>query len=475
MNSTSQRKPDQVLLDITDYVLDSRAHGRAALDAAHLCLADALACALEALNHPECVKLLGPVVPGTIVPSGARVPGTAFTLDPATATFNLGCMIRWLDFNDACSGALTTHPSDSVAPILMVADYLSRQRIAGRHAPLVMHDVLDAMVRAYEIQGALGLLNDFRKFGVDQPLLARVAGAAVVARMLGGTHDEVLSAVSNAWIESSLSVVRNAPNIGPRKNWATADGSFDAVRLALMALKGEPGYPWVLSAKELGFYDARCGGEPLKFEGAYGDKMIQRCMFKLVPAGIHGQTAAECAFRLHPLVKDRLGEIGRVIMHCHAALKRIMDKRGALRNAADRDHCAQYVVAIGLLHGRIAAEDFEDEFAADSRIDALREKTVLIEDARYTADFSDSQKRSSANAVQIQFKDGSSTPKIAVEYPLGHPRRRAEALPQLQAKFASSLRRHFAPSQCNRILALCGDQRRLERTPVNEFVELFVV
>jgi 2-methylcitrate dehydratase len=383
-------------------------------------------------------------------------------------------MIRWLDLNDTCSGALTTHPSDAIAPILMTADYLSRVRIAARREPLVMRDVLEAMVKAYEIQGALGMLNDFRRFGIDQPLLTRVAGAAVVTHLLGGTRDEVLNAVSNAWIESSLLVVRHAPNIGPRKNWATADASFAAVRLAMMALKGEPGYPWVLTAKDYGFYDARCGGEALRFEAPYGENIIQRCMYKLVPAGMHGQTAAECAFKLHPLVKDRLGEVDRVTIRCHAVLKRIMDKRGALRNAADRDHCVHYLVALGLINGRIEAGDFSDGFAADPRIDALREKTFLVEEARYTADFSDPAKRSSANAVQVQFADGSSTPNVEVEYPIGHPRRRAEALPRLREKIRSSLRRRFPPARCERILAALDDRAGVERTAVSEFVALLI-
>lgn len=472
MNTKSQA-PDQVLTDIADYVSDFQVSD-AALAAARLCLADALACALDALDHPECTKLLGPLAPGTVVPNGARVPGTPYRLDPATATFNLGCMIRWLDYNDATSGALTTHPSDSLAGILMVADHVSRQRIAARKAPLTMRGVLDAMVRAYEIQGALGLLNDFRKHGIDQPLLTRVASAAVVTRLLGGTEDEVLNATSNAFIETTLSVVRNAPNIGTRKNWATADASFGAVRLAYMAIKGETGYPWVLSAKELGFYAARFGGEPLAFAGPFGDGVIRNVMFKFVPAGMHGQTAAECAFRLHPLVRDRLDEVERITLNCHRTLSRIMDKRGPLRNAADRDHCVQYLVALGLLHGHIAAHDFEDDFAADPRIDRLREKMALVVDDRYTRDFSDPAKRSSANAVQVFFTDGTSTGKIEVEYPAGHPRRRAEAATMLQAKFEAALKRRFAAGRCAQIAAVFDDASGLEAMPVHEFVDLLI-
>lgn len=465
-------KPDQVLTDIAEYVTRFEV-GPSAIDAARLCLIDALACALDALDHPECTKLLGPMVAGTIVPNGACVPGTSYVLDPAKGAFDLGCMIRWLDFNDATSGALTTHPSDSLAGILAVADHLSRQGIASGRPPLAMHTVLDAMVRAYEIQGALGLLNDFRKFGIDQPLLTRVASAAVVTRLLGGSEEEVLNATSNAFIETTLSVVRNAPNIGTRKNWATADASSGAVRLAFMAVKGEAGYPWVLTAKELGFYAARCNGEPLKFAGPLGDRVVQQVMFKFVPAGMHGQTAAECAFRLHGQVRNRLNEIERVTLRCHRTLMRIMDKRGPLRNAADRDHCAQYLVAVGLMHGRIGPHDFEDAFAADPRIDALRSRIEIAEDEGFTRDFSDPQKRSSANAVQVFFNDGSSTEEVEIEYPAGHPRRRGEALPMLAEKFERALRHRFEPGRCQRIIAMCDDATALARMPVNEFVDAF--
>jgi 2-methylcitrate dehydratase len=467
----TQTKPDQILADIADYVADYEITA-AARNAARLCLLDALACAFDALDHPECTKLLGPLVPGTIVPNGACVPGTAYVLDPASATFSLGCMIRWLDFNDAISGALTTHPSDSLSAILMVADHLSRERTTERKPPLVMRDVLNALVKVYEIQGALGLLNDWRKYGIDQPLLARVATAPVIARMLGGSREEVLNAASNAFIDSSLSIVRNPPNIGPRKNWATADANHAAVRLAYMAIKGEPGYPWVLTASELGLYAARLHGDTIELPGPFREGMIEQVMFKFVPAGMHGQTAAECAFRLHPSVRGRIGDIDRIILRCHRTLTRIMDKQGPLRNTADRDHCVQYIVAVGLLQGYIGPHDFEDDFAADPRIDALRARMELSEDERYTRDFADPSKRSSANAVQVHFKDGSSTPKVEVEYPAGHPHRRSEALPMLEAKFESALKRRFVAQRCTRITAVCQDAERLERTPVHGLVDL---
>ena len=467
--------PDAPLADIADYVAHHVVQDESSIAAARLCLSDGLACALEALDHPECVRLLGPLVAGTVVPHGARVPGTAYALDPATAAFDLACMIRWLDYNDACSGALTTHPSDNIGGILMVADHLTRARVASKAQPLVMRDVFAAIVKAYEIQGGLGLKNDFRKYGIDQPLLTRVASAAVLTGMMGGSRTEVLNAVSHAFIDTSLSVVRNAPNIGPRKNWATADAIHAAVRLAAMAVKGEPGYPWVLTAPELGFYAARCNGEPLVFPASYGESIIRQCMFKFVPAGMHGQTAAESAFRLHPAVRERLDDIERIDIRAHRALMRIMDKPGPLRNAADRDHCVQYIVALGLLHGKIDPDDFEDAYASDPRIDALRARMNLEEEPRYTRDFSDPEKRSSANAVRVHFRDGTSTALVEIDYPAGHPRRRAEALPWLREKFEGTLRRRFSPQRCMDVLAVCDDARRFDAMPVSEFVDMLAV
>jgi 2-methylcitrate dehydratase len=463
--------PDALLTDIADYVVTHRA-GDDAVATARLCLMDALACALWALDHPECTKLLGPLVPGTIVPHGACLPGTSHVLDPATAAFDLGCMIRWLDFNDASSGLLTTHPSDTIAAVLMLADHLSRQRLAAARKPLVVRDVLEAMVKTYEIQGGLGFANDFRKFGIDQPLLTRVALAPVLTRMVGGSRDQAFNALSNAWIDTSLAIVRNAPNIGTRKNWATADAGAEAVRLAYMAHRGEMGYPWVLSARELGLHDARCHGEPVRLSSALGEAVIGQVMFKLVPAGMHGQTAAECAFRLHPAVRDRIDRIERIVIRGHRALTRIMDKPGPLRNAADRDHCVQYIVAVGLLHGRLGPHDFEDEFAADPRIDALRAKMTLEEEERYTAHFHDPAKLSSANAVEVHFNDGAAGERIEIEYPAGHPRRREEALPLLRAKFDEALRRRFPRQRALEVRSLFEDGAWLEAMPVNEFTDL---
>ena len=465
--------PDRVLADIADYVLGGKI-GEPAMDSARLVLTDTLACALDALDHPECTKLLGPAVPGTVVPNGARVPGTSYELDPATAAFSFGSMIRWLDYNDTFTAAQGSHPSDNLGGILMLADHLSRRNLAEGRAPLTMRDVLKALVMAYEIQGCIAIENDFQAAGVDHPILTRVAGSAVLTRMLGGTRDEIINAVSNAWVEVPLALVRHAPNTGWRKSWAAAYASAAAMRFAQMAVKGEMGYPAVLTAKPYGFYQAAFRGKPFKFQRSYGDYVIRHSMFKFVTAGMHGQSAVECALRLHPLVKNRLSEVRQVVLHSQRALMGIMNKSGPLYNPADRDHCAQYVIAIGLIFGRLHAEDFEDRVAADPRIDALREKTVVVEDKRYSRNFYDPKKRSSSNALQVFFKDGTRTPKVEVEYPLGHPKRRAEVMPVLKAKLEASLGRRFARKRCEQILKLCSDARRLDRTPVNEFVDLLV-
>ena len=462
---------DGELADIADYVLGFEPSAEA-LDAARSCLMDTIACALDALDYPECTKLLGPVVRGTLVPHGARVPGTAFQLDPVKAAFDFGAMIRWLDTNDTFTAAQGSHPSDNLGAILMLADHLSRWRRAHGEAPMQVGEVLHYLVKAYEIQGCIAIDNDFQQRAIDHPTLTRVAGAAVLTHMLGGNRDQIVNAVSNAWVDCSLAVVRHAPNTGWRKSWAAADACFNAVRLALMARAGEMGYPSVLSAKRYGFYDARFGGKPFTFQRPYADYVIQHSMFKFVAAGMHGQSAVECALRLHPLVKDRIADIERIELRSQRALMGIMDKTGPLHNPADRDHCAQYVIAIGLLFGRLDARDFEDAVAADPRIDALRAKTAIVEEPAYSEGFYDPQRRTSANAIQITFSDGTQTPKVVVEYPAGHPRRRAEFMPTLQAKVRSSLAKRFAPGRQADIQALYDDPQRLAATAVDRFVDL---
>ena len=476
MTSNASPTYDAELAGIADYAMHYEAIGAEALVAARYSLFDTLACAFDALNFSECRNALAPMVPGMILAQGARVPGTGFELDPANAAFSLGCMIRWLDLNDAFSGAQGSHPSDNLAGILMLADYLSRQRLIAGGNPLRMRDVLVALIKAYEVQGCLALANDFseRATGMDQALLTRVASAAVLTTMLGGTREQVLSAVSNAWIDASLLVFRRAPNTNSRKNWACADAVFQAMRLAFMACKGEPGYPTVLTAPQYGFYDARFGGKAFQCPRPYEDYVIRNSMFKCVPGAMLSQSAVECAFRLHSLVKQRLDQVVRVDIRSQRPMIAALDKSGPLRNAADRDHCAQYMIALGLIYGCIRATDFGDTYAADPRIDALRSAMSITEEPRYTRDFHDPGKRSCANAVQVHFKDGSSTARIEIEYPLGHPSRRPELAPALRAKLEDSLRHRFSFSRSQALLEICDDFAKLEHMPVNEFVDLLV-
>jgi 2-methylcitrate dehydratase len=472
--------PDQVLVDIADYVTGYQVTSEEAYRTARLCLMDTLGCGLEALAYPACTKLLGPVVPGTIVPGGARVPGTPYQLDPVTAAFNIGAMIRWLDFNDAFLAAEWGHPSDNLGGILAVADWISCSAQPGipllRRGPLVVRDVLTAMIKAHEIQGVIALENSFNRVGLDHVLLVRVATAAVTAHMLGCTHAEIINAVSNAWIDGGcLRTYRHAPNTGSRKSWAAGDATSRGVYLALMALKGEMGYPSALSAKTWGFYDILFRGKAFKFQRPYSSYIMENTLFKIsFPAEFHAQTAVEAAIALHPQVKDRLEQVEKVVITTQESAMRIINKRGSLYNPADRDHCIQYMTAIGLIFGHLTAADYEDGVAADPRIDALREKMECVENPQYSRDYLDPEKRSIANAVQVFFKDGTHTENVAVEYPIGHKRRRKEGIPLLEEKFKTHLSRHIPAKQAAAILELCQDQARLEKTPVNEFVDLFV-
>ncbi len=475
--SNVRPEPDKVLTDIADYALGYEVTSTEAWNTARLCLMDTLGCGFEALSFPACTKLLGPIVPGTIVPNGAKVPGTQFQLDPVMAAFNIGAMIRWLDFNDTWLAAEWGHPSDNLGGILAVADYLSRRNVAEGKKPLMMHDVLQAMIKAHEIQGVIAIQNSFNRVGLDHVVLVKVATTAVVMAMLGGTRDETVNAVSNAWIDGqSLRTYRHAPNTGSRKSWAAGDATSRGVRLALMALKGEMGYPSALTAKTWGFYDVLFKGQPFKFDRPFGSYVMENVLFKIsFPAEFHAQTAVECAVKLHPEVKDRIDQIEKIVITTHESAIRIIDKKGPLGNPADRDHCIQYMTAIGLLKGNLVATDYEDNVAADPRIDALRDKMECVENKSYSRDYLNPEKRSIANAVQIFFKGGSKTADVAVEYPVGHRRRREEGIPLLEAKFQTNLARRFPAKQQSAILALCRDQERLEQTPVNEFVDLFVI
>jgi len=475
--SNVRPKFDKVLTDIADYVVDYRIRSEEAYNTARLCLMDTLGCGLEALEYPACTKLLGPIVPGTVVPNGAKVPGTPYQLDPVTAAFNLGAMIRWLDFNDTWLAAEWGHPSDNLGGILASADWLSRTRVAQRKQPLVMRDVLTAMIKAHEIQGVIALENSFNRVGLDHVVLVKVASTAVVTHMLGGTRDEIVNAVSNAWIDGqSLRTYRHAPNTGSRKSWAAGDATSRAVRLALMALRGEMGYPSALTAKTWGFYHVLFKDKPLRFKRTYGSYVMENVLFKIsFPAEFHAQTAVEAAVKLHPHVKDRLGEATKVVITTHESAIRIIDKKGPLHNPADRDHCLQYMTAIGLIKGNLVAADYEDDVARDPRVDALRAKMRCVENRQWTRDYLDPGKRSIANAVQIYFRDGSRSENVAVEYPVGHRRRRKEGVPLLEAKFRTNLARRFAPKQQQAILAACRDRPRLEEMPVHEFVDLFAL
>src|SRR4051812_5531437 len=475
--SSVQQKPDQVIQDIADYALKFSVKSDEAYNTARLCLMDTLGCGFEALSYPACTKLMGPIVPGTVVPNGAKVPGTSFQLDPVMAAFNIGCMIRWLDFNDTWLAAEWGHPSDNLGGILAMADYLSRTRVAAGKAPLTMRDVLTGMIKAHEIQGVIALENSFNRVGLDHVVLVKVASTAVVTAMLGGTRDEVVDAVSNAWIDGqSLRTYRHTPNTGSRKSWAAGDATSRAVRLALMTLKGEMGYPSALTAKIWGFYDVLFKGKPFTFTRKYGSYVMENILFKIsFPAEFHGQTAAECAVRLHGEVHDRVDDVKKIVITTHESAIRIIDKKGALNNPADRDHCIQYIVAIGLLKGNVEATDYEDDVAQDPRVDALRSKMVCVEKKQWTRDYLDPAKRSIANAVQIFFKDGTKTENIEVEYPIGHRRRRKEGVPLLEAKFKTNLARRFPAKQQAAIFRLCADQKRLEATPAHEFVDLFVI
>lgn len=478
--SNTRHNPDKVLADIADYALGFNIRSKDAYETARYCLMDTLGCGLEALEYPACTKLLGAIVPGTIVPNGAKVPGTQHQLDPVQAAFNIGTMIRWLDFNDTWLAAEWGHPSDNLGGILAMADWLSRNAVAAGRAPLTVRDVLTGMIKAHEIQGCIALENSFNKVGLDHVVLVKVASTAVVACMLGLNRDEVINAISLAWVDGqSLRTYRHAPNTGSRKSWAAGDATSRAVRLALIAKTGEMGYPSALSAKSWGFYDASFRGEKFSFQRPYGSYVMENVLFKIsFPAEFHAQTAAECAMRIHSEL-HRLGrtaeDIKRVRIRTHEAAMRIIDKKGPLDNPADRDHCIQYMTAVPLIFGRLTAADYEDEISRDPRIDALRAKITCIEDQRFTLDYHDPAKRSIANALTVEFKDGSSLKEVVCEYPIGHKRRRKEGMPLLVEKFRRNLARRFPRKQSDTIMGVCMNHDQLAAKPVNEFVDLFVI
>jgi 2-methylcitrate dehydratase len=467
---------DPVLVAIADYVCGYEIDSPEAYSTARYCLMDSLACAMLAMKFPGCTRLLGPMVPGAEMAGGARVPGTSFELEPAQAAFNLGLLIRYLDFNDTWLAAEWGHPSDNLGAILAVADYVSRRNLAEGKAPLSVQDVLTAMIKAHEIQGVLALENSFNKVGLDHVLLVRVASTAVVTRLLGGTRDQVVDAVSNAWIDGgALRTYRHAPNTGSRKSWAAGDACRRAVTLALMTLRGEMGYPSALTAKVWGFYDVLFKGRPFGFQRSYGSYVMENVLFKIsFPAEFHAQTAVECAMTLHPVVRDRIDDIERITIETQEAGARIIDKTGPLDNFADRDHCIQYMVAVPLIFGELTADSYTDELAADPRIDALRAKMEVRENVSFTEDYFDPEKRGIGNAVQVFFKDGSSTDRIEVSYPIGHRRRRGEGIPLLVEKFRKAVAAHYGADQARTIEEMVEDQSALEAMPVTDFVARWV-
>ena len=474
----SAKRPDwdRELTAIADYVCDTQIDSDLAFETAHYCLMDTLACSFQALDYPACTKLLGPVVPGATLSGGARVPGTSYELEPVMAAFNIGAMIRWLDFNDTWLAAEWGHPSDNLGGILAVADYLSRQNRAAGREPLTMHDVLAAMIKAHEIQGCLALENSFNRVGLDHVLLVRVASTAVVTRMLGGDRERVLNALSHAWIDGgALRTYRHAPNTGSRKSWAAGDATSRAVRLALISTSGEMGYPSALSAKVWGYYDVLFKGKPFTFQRPYGSYVMENILFKIsFPAEFHAQTAVEAAMTLHDAVRDRIDDIERIVIETQEAGARIIDKTGPLDNPADRDHCIQYMVAVPLIFGRLTAADYEDGVASDPRVDTLRDKMEVRENERFTRDYFDPDKRYIGNAVQVFFRDGSSTDRVEVSAPIGHRERRDEGLPVLKQKFVDSVSPKLGAGQWEALAALCADRDKLAATAVDDFMALLV-
>ena len=476
--NANREKVDQVLSDIADYVIDYKVVSEEALNTARNCLMDTIGCGLLALEFPNCTRHLGSIVPGTTVENGARVFGRSYELDPVKAAWDIGVIVRWLDFNDTWLAEEWGHPSDNLGAIMALSDYISRVNIANNKAPLSINDVLEYMVKAHEIQGVLALKNSFNRVGLDHVLLVRVASTAISTHMLGGTREQIVDALSQAWADgSSLRTYRHAPNAGSRKSWAAGDATSRGVRLAMITMAGEMGMPSVLSAPEWGFYDVSFKGEKFKLAQSYGSFVMENILFKIsYPAEFHAQTAVECALLLYPQIKERLDEIERIEITTHESALRIIDKTGILDNPADRDHCLQYMVSVAMIKGDLVAEFYEDNFhKSNPMIDILRNKMVVNEDQSYSIDYLDSEKRSIANALQVFFKDGSQSDKVEVEYPVGHRSRRQEGIPLLERKFLNALESVFSKEQSDKIYSLCLDQEKIRQTAANEFMDMFVI
>lgn len=477
--SNDRPQPDKVLVDIVDYVLNYKVESDLAWKTAHYCFLDSIGCAFEALTYPACTKMLGPLVPGTVVPNGAKVPGTNYQLDPVQAAFDIGALVRWLDFNDTWLAAEWGHPSDNLGGILATADWLSRTAVANGAKPLKMKDVLEAMIMAHEVQGVLALENSFNKVGLDHVILVKIASTAVVGKLIGLTREELINAVSLAFVDGqSLRTYRHVPNTGSRKSWAAGDATARAVRLALLAQKGEMGYPSVLTAPVWGFYDVSFKGQQFKFQRPYGTYVMENILFKIsFPAEFHSQTAVEAAMTLHKLLLDAgksSDDIEHITIRTHEAAIRIIDKKGPLHNPADRDHCLQYMIAVPLIYGRLTAEDYEDAVAKDPRIDALREKMSCVEDAAFTKDYHDPDKRSIANGLTVKLKDGTTLQEVAVDYPIGHPRRRTEGIPKLIEKYKLNLTRVFAEKQQQQVMDATMDYETFIAMDVHTLVNIMM-
>lgn len=478
--SNERPETDKVITDIVDYVFDYKITSDEAFKTAHYCLLDTLGCGFEALTYPACTKLLGPVVPGTVVPNGSKVPGTSFQLDPVQAAFDIGAMVRWLDFNDTWLAAEWGHPSDNLGGILAVADWLSRVAVSEGKKPFTMKEVLDAMIRAHEVQGIMALENSFNRVGLDHVILVKLASTTVVGKLLGLDRDELTNAITLAFVDGqALRTYRHSPNTGSRKSWAAGDATSRAVRLAMIAQAGEMGYPSVLTAKTWGFYDVLFKGQEFSFQRTYGSYVMENVLFKIsYPAEFHSQTAVEAAMTLHSILKENgktAEDIKHIQIRTHEAAIRIIDKKGPLHNPADRDHCLQYMIAVPLIFGRLTAKDYEDNIAHDPRIDALRDKMQTVEDPQFTVDYFDPEKRSIANGLTITLTDGTILDEIVVEYPIGHKRRRKEGMPVLIEKYKTNVARIFGEDQSATILEASLDYEKLIDMPVHEFIDLTVL
>ncbi|MBS0351078.1 MAG: bifunctional 2-methylcitrate dehydratase/aconitate hydratase [Proteobacteria bacterium] len=471
----SNKRPefDAEIIKIADYICNYSIDSELAYETAYYDLLDSFACALMALKFPDCTKLLGPVVPKAVLKNGAKIPGTAYRLEPVQAAFNFGAMIRWLDYNDTWLAAEWGHPSDNLGGLCTLMDYLNRQR--PNHTKYTMHNLLTAMIKAHEVQGVIALENSFNRVGLDHVVLVKVATAGVAAHLLGGDREKVCNSLSQAWLDGqSLRTYRHAPNTGSRKSWAAGDATSRGVRLALLSLAGEPGYPSVLSAKRWGVYDVYFQGKPLTFKRPFQSYIMENILFKIAfPAEFHAQTAAEAAIQLFPQVQGRWQEIDKIKVTTQESAMRIINKQGPLYSPADRDHCLQYVIAVGLLFGKLTAESYQDQTAKDPRIDQLREKMVVVENPEFSKNYLDADKRSIGNSIQVFFKDGSSTELLAIEYPIGHRRRRAEGIPHLMKKFSDSVQAHFPSEQAEKIIALAKNRKKLLKMLVHKWNDLW--